>query len=126
MNYEQMSDFDINVAVLKIKLASQPGTVFHPQSECELTETKDDFVRITTQMGREQKIDFCHNPEQAWPIIAENIIAVYPQVTHPGGTGDLEHTGKWIAESLSQITVDDNNPLRAAMIVFLKMKEGQE
>ncbi|AVP40209.1 hypothetical protein KGB37_gp23 [Escherichia phage vB_EcoS Sa179lw] len=61
--------------------------------------------------------DYCSNPADAWPIIVENHIAVVPyQYTIP----QAWPTAFGVA---SKFTTEDRNPLRAAMIVFLKMNE---
>lgn len=61
--------------------------------------------------------DYCNNPSDAWPVIVENHIAVVPyQYTIPQA---------WPTAfgAASKFTTEDRNPLRAAMIVFLKMQE---
>lgn len=64
--------------------------------------------------------DYCNNPSDAWPIIVENHIAVVPyQYTVP----QAWPTAFGLA---SKFTTEDRNPLRAAMIVFLKMQETKK
>lgn len=59
--------------------------------------------------------DYCNNPADAWPIIVENRIRINP----------ILYT-KWMAEDyLEDVSSCDENPLRAAMIVFLMMQEGE-
>lgn len=63
--------------------------------------------------------DYCNNPADAWPIIIENHIAVVPyQYTIPQA---------WPTAfgAASKFTTEDRSPLRAAMIVFLKMNEDK-
>lgn len=60
--------------------------------------------------------DYCNDPAYSWPIIFENEISI--------GVNESEFGFNWIAAS----TTDDHlcnhdNPLRAAMIVYLKLKE---
>lgn len=58
--------------------------------------------------------DYCNNPADAWPIVTENRISIVA----------LE--GVWGARSCDCIDrVIDASALRAAMIVFLMMKEGE-
>ena len=84
MNYEEMSDFEINKAVSILR-----GSCF----------------------------DYCNSPSDAWPIIVENRISIVDLSTVATG---------WKAQAMY---LDDKpyavnpNPLRAAMIVFLKMKD---
>lgn len=64
----------------------------------------------------------CNNPADAWPIIVENGITLAFQ------------DGNWWADNLAYWVdgvewniggIIDKNPLRAAMIVFLMMKESK-
>lgn len=66
--------------------------------------------------------DPCNNPADAWPIIVENGITLAFQ------------DGNWWADSLAYWVdgvewniggIIDKNPLRAAMVVFLMMKESE-
>lgn len=59
--------------------------------------------------------DYCNNPADAWPIIVENRIRINP----------ILYT-KWMAEDyLEDVSSCDENPLRAAMIVFLMMQDDK-
>ncbi len=64
--------------------------------------------------------DYCNNPSDAWPIISRNLIG-----TSPDEDGVTCHFyGDWTARAFcSQICCTHKNPLRAAMIVFLMMKD---
>lgn len=63
--------------------------------------------------GLKKPFDPCNNPADAWPIIVENRIRINP----------ILYT-KWMAEDyLENVSSCDENPLRAAMIVFLMMQE---
>lgn len=68
--------------------------------------------------------NYCNNPADAWPIIVDNQISLMYE----------EAIGKWCAgkpywvdgcEWQLDIDVMEANPLRAAMIVFLIMKESE-
>lgn len=62
------------------------------------------------------RFDPCNNPADAWPIILSNKIGI-----NPGTSSD-----KWAAHYCNwDIAIADANPLRAAMVVFLMMKEGE-
>lgn len=66
--------------------------------------------------------DPCNNPADAWPIITANRIGVIPAPEH--GTWRAAH--RVIGEdSNPRHFTQDANPLRAAMIVFLMMKESE-
>lgn len=60
--------------------------------------------------------DYCNNPSDAWPIIIENKICI-----NAYGSGD-----GWSSTTDTSFFVDDDNPLRAAMICFLKMKDNEQ
>ena len=106
MNYENISDFEIAKAVLKIK-----------GIECKISggmcftkHVRNVFV----------KFDPCNKPNDAWPIIVENGISLK----------FMDAKIKYYeAHGLNKNTSDEDwhsihpNPLRAAMICFLKMKE---
>lgn len=64
--------------------------------------------------------DYCNNPADAWPIITENKISIYAM-------SETDARGKWGAEAFypSETYHFNDNPLRAAMIVFLMMKDGE-
>jgi len=100
MNYEEMSDFEINVKVhiLNGGLDNSDPTP-----------------------------NYCKNPSDAWPIILANKISLSPDIYIDEDTGRAVVTDDWEAESqikpyISHMT---NNPLRAAMIVFLRMQDSK-
>ena len=86
--------------------------------------TDDSFVYLDTD--DDSIVDYCSNPSDAWPIMAENGIATIP-------TGRLT---VWCAIHNPQIDRNNQihanileygkNPLRAAMICFLKMKDVEK
>jgi hypothetical protein len=106
MNYEELSDFEINKLVAK------------------LSKTPNDFyvgersVDRHCENGRTLKIirryDPCNNPSDAWPIIVESEMHVIPgeewMVTVGGG----------------EILSEHKNPLRAAMIVYIMMCDSDK
>jgi len=111
MNYEEMSDFEINKSVAKIEFKEFPEYVYDDSGLL-----KNDSVSIFREYGRYIGIrDYCNNPSDAWPIITENKIdfewlSVFVEAS--------DITGKHSYEDFN------NNALRACMIVFLKMKEA--
>ena len=128
MNYESMSDFEINKAV---------ATAWLP---CDYdfddkTETVD-LVGCATYLGAhgipderlEKYGEFnpCNNPADAWPIIIDNKISIeYDQsedswIAHQGDY----LIGKYVSICGYRYQYSDKNPLRAAMIVFLMMNEN--
>lgn len=102
-DYSKMSDFEINLRV------------------AEIVVDYDDISRLPyTDMAvywgdgaNWHVFNPCNNPADAWPIIVENRIRINP----------ILYT-KWMAEDyLEDVSSCDENPLRAAMIVFLMMQE---
>ena len=72
--------------------------------------------------------DPCNNPADAWPIIVENKISTMWMTAEKEwcawSGGDLEE-GCWEWENIPDYYFSGESPLRAAMIVFLMMKEGE-
>ena len=66
--------------------------------------------------------DYCNNPSDAWPIMKESLIGVTPD--EDGVT--MHFYGDWTARAhCKNLQFTDKNPLRAAMIVYLMMKEAE-
>jgi hypothetical protein len=122
MNYENMSDHEINMAVTCIVYNCHDWPVKDNNSgfyHCGVDGSCHYIVNC---------IDFCNSPNDAWPIIVENRISI----TTIGN-------GYWNADLITSIEewgededfvcsssgyYQHKNPLRAAMIFFLKMKES--
>lgn len=71
-------------------------------------------------MAVNKDTDYCNNPSDAWPIILSNLIALKPVKLYVGGH-------RWFASKGDGdfgLKFADDNPLRAAMIVYLMMKES--
>lgn len=114
-DYASMSDFEINKAV-----AVATG---HYHDDCDIAKIGSSLVGVEwdDDTGYATKaFDFCNNPADAWPIITENKISIYAM-------SETDARGKWGAEAFypSEAYHFNDNPLRAAMIVFLMMKEGE-
>ncbi|MBH3259960.1 DUF2591 family protein [Serratia marcescens] len=102
MDYSKMSDLDINVLVGEIQGFAN---------------------KIAALNGMR---DYCNNPADAWPIIVENGISLY----HDNGNWQAEMNyyapvGAFGTDEACSKFVDDKKPLRAAMIVFLMMKDAE-
>jgi len=101
-DYSKMSDFEINAAVATAKFGNW--------------RADDDICRRITS----KCIDYCNNPADAWPIIVANEIGVVPSKSSNTYAWDLR------GGMLKGIKHVDDNPLRAAMIVFLMMKDAEK
>ncbi len=114
MNYEEMSDFEINKQVA-INRGGYQGHVEHMQHGVKESDRASHGLLFTER-------DYCNNPSDAWPIVSRNLIGVSPD--EDGVT--CHFYGDWTARAFcSQIFCTQKNPLRAAMIVFLMMRDEQ-
>ena len=111
MNYEDMSDFEINVRVAE----HLPLRIHENQSasvKCKPSGVLCDDLIETYEFNP------CNSPSDTWPIIVDNKIAIAPAKAT---------AGMWFGSSAdgSLCAPMDSNPLRAAMIVFLIMNDGE-
>lgn len=116
MNYADMTDFEINKAVAKdlgaIIAKSSFGTAYF----------KPDFsVSELSPGGPADKFNPCNSWADAGPIIQGNYLSIECDdmfdVPMP--------SSYWKAYNPKGNHYTDENPLRAAMIVFLMMQEGE-
>ena len=108
-DYSKMSDFEINKAVaacLGVEVQEWNGKIFGG--------VERSIDNVTSVVGA---IDYCNNPSDAWPIINIERIGVYPS--------EGPDFMPWIAAK-NALSVTDKNPLRAAMIVYLMMKDEEK
>ncbi|CAB5602023.1 Protein of uncharacterised function (DUF2591) [Providencia rettgeri] len=75
------------------------------------------YFRSGSGKGLCRDYDPCNNPSDAMPIIIENKLTLSPRYD----------SDEWISESLfyHDIYSVNKNPLRAAMEVFLMMKDAE-
>ena len=117
MNYEEMSDFEINAAVTCIVHNCQ-GWEFNWTNSCFFHCGVDGSGYFSQSI-----INYCNNPSDAWPIIVENGISLVwmnAEVSYYEAHGINEEI--WDEDWQSQ----HPNALRAAMICFLKMKDAEK
>lgn len=123
--YSKLSDFEINKRVamaLNIDMhffISESEDSFDsevlPSEMGPIWQTSADMV-LKYSPSNGNCFNPCNNPSDAWPIIVENRIRINP----------ILYT-KWMAEDyLEDVSSCHENPLRAAMIVFLMMQEKKE
>ncbi|AUR87859.1 NinX [Vibrio phage 1.105.O._10N.286.49.B4] len=111
MNYEDMSDFEINKAVAR----------HLPIDWCWMDST------VYLDIDHTEVFDPCNAWKDAGPIIIDNDIEL--SIGRHGGfkTGSYISRGLWEREgneNYANIISFNKNPLRAAMICFLKMKDA--
>lgn len=105
-NYEDMSDFEINKRVFKTIVGAKP--LGYPHNA--------DGRSVGNEVnGNYRWFDYCNNPSDAWPIIVDNEISINRWALSDG----------WGADRFGHFDTRDDKPLRAAMIVFLKMNEDK-
>lgn len=115
MNYENMSDLEIAARVLYARKI--PHKIEH--KTCFIDRGYEDGACVYTAF------DPCSNPRDAFPIIFENRISIAVSV---GGKWKAYGWPKWFDKNGAppKIEVTHENPLIAAMIVFLMMKDAEK
>lgn len=102
-DYLAMTDFEINKRVLKLHLGMEPLCHAHDADGRSVSNKVFHWY------------DFCNNPSDAWGVIFKNKISI-----------DSWHdSDEWTADR-GPIYASGENPLRAAMIVFLMMKDAEK
>lgn len=95
MDYSQLSDFEINNLVLNKVSNGKPEEWLEPYASFEP----------------------CNKAEDAWPIIERNRIGVMPS--------EMKTQELWLSTSGKGSYAYHENPLRAAMIVYLMMQDAK-
>lgn len=117
-DYASMSDFEINSAVHNALLDKPYELTFHGGGKITWKDKDSGGVIETGIVGYTKNglHDYCNNPADAWPIIEQNKISL-----------TYHHSrGHWSAIFNHENISMHGSPLRAAMIVFLMMKEGEK
>ncbi len=124
MDYSKLSDKEINGLVMD---AISDGNQAHRGVNGSAIELLHQIntVEFGEHVEREEvyaKFDPCNNPADAWPIIVDKQISLISRCANGEWKAQL-HLGKDdIFDSYASCW--DNNPLRAAMIVFLMMQDS--
>jgi len=105
MDYSKLSDFEINLQVNRAL-----GMKHYPNKEKQIVEVFGDVVIF----------DPCNNPADAWPIIVENNISLI--LDNPSSKMATSNCVGWYSDEEPPIHASNQNPLRAAMTVFLMMQ----
>lgn len=112
MNYDQMSDFEINRAVAGY-LGLDAGKALDPRDY--------DLGEWLNMPSRPTPLDYCNNPADAWPIITEHGISL--SAWQNGKDWTAWFAGKSMEYCAPEFSHASDNPLRSAMIIYLMMKE---
>ncbi|MDM1814931.1 DUF2591 domain-containing protein [Serratia ureilytica] len=126
IDYSKMSDFEINKAVAEKLYKDKPSLIVQRDVPSRPA------VTVFCDIGDGEIVsilcaDYCNNPADAWPIVVEHGISLY----HYYGNWQAEMTydapvGAFGTDETCSKFVDDKKPLRAAMIVFLMMKDAEK
>ena len=117
MDYSQLSDFEINKRV-----AICCG--FAPE-DCEIAKLGTSIVGVEwdDETGYAIKtVDYCKSPSDAWPIITENNISII--LDNPSMPCATDNARDLFDDAGPNVGVAYDNPLRAAMIVFLMIQDA--
>lgn len=131
MNYEEMSDFEINKLVVDKHLH-----LFVNEAKSRRRLDSDVWVFDSEGLLRNTNYNPCNNPSDAWPIIFDSGMSIWQVTESDREIGMSYATGDWGAYCVMQVDGEgninsdgfealDSNPLRAAMICFLKMKDAE-
>lgn len=116
MNYTKMTDFEINKAVLKLSIPYE--------DICELEQIGHGQSVAWGDGYNWYNYDPCNSWADAGPIIEKHLICLAADVF-----AEPQDGGKWVAQPAygwNSERVRSDNPLRAAMIVFLMMQEKSD
>ncbi|AMO81095.1 phage protein NinX family protein [Obesumbacterium proteus] len=138
-DYSKMSDFEINC-----KVANALGMTKHfffldaedefdddiePSERGPIWQTREHFVN-GYRPSNGNPFNPCNNPSDAWLIICESLISISPHYKFTDESEEyIAHSNEWVADNVmsdgKSFRYKDINPLRAAMIVYLMMKESE-
>ncbi|EEU9523908.1 DUF2591 domain-containing protein [Escherichia coli] len=123
MDYSQLSDFEINVAVFEAIHNGSPDYKEGENGDMVFVSFEGDIVNGDAVEVEVERGSFnpCANPADAEPIIVENRIGIIPAPEN--GLWKAAHR-KVGSDSTPYHMTQDENPLRAAMIVFLMMQDA--
>lgn len=126
-DYAIMSDFEINAEVFEALHGGAPdykegdgGAMILISYEWYVVG--GDAVEMEVERGL---FNPCNNPADAWPIIVSSRISIMFDGTDPQYEGGHHEWCDAISPSQKFGIQHQYNPLRAAMTVFLMMKEGE-
>lgn len=118
MDYSQLSDFEINKRVsvaagLNVNMSFDVDEAY-ARGPIWTAPSGNFYAGIKSSKGN--PFDPCNNPADAWPIITEAKISLL-------SVDCIDGSSSWLAKSKVCPSRGDSNPLRAAMIVFLMIKD---
>ena len=128
MNYEEMSDNQIAMAVAMtiegVGFDDDVNPLFAVDCFCIGKAKGRGCHVIWADRDRSEYFDPCSNPSDAWPIIVENKIDLAHTVSGDANCAVFKVDKRGLYREF--YTTTSKNPLRAAMICFLKMKDSEK
>ncbi|EOW5682418.1 phage protein NinX family protein [Escherichia coli O187:H4] len=124
MDYSQLSDFEINVAVFEAIHHGSPDYKEGENGDMVFVSFEGDIVNGDAVEVEVERGSFnpCANPADAWPIITENNISII--LDNPSMPCATDNARDLFDDAGPNVGVAYDNPLRAAMIVFLMMQDA--
>ncbi|ENJ6243903.1 DUF2591 family protein [Escherichia coli] len=124
MDYSQLSDFEINVAVFEAIHNGSPDYKEGENGEMVFISFEGDIVNGDAVEVEVERGSFnpCANQADAWPIITENNISII--LDNPSMPCATDNARDLFDDAGPNVGVAYDNPLRAAMIVFLMMQDA--
>lgn len=112
MNYEEMSDNEINELVADL-MGGYAGNVYGSDTAVKVSDKHTGGLFY-------MEVDYCNSPLDSWPIITKNNITLFSPDYNKGNSdwrAEIYDSNEGIFDFI------DKNPLRAAMIAFLMLQE---
>ncbi|EME7283536.1 DUF2591 family protein [Escherichia coli] len=124
MDYSQLSDFEINVAVFEAIHNGSPDYKEGENGDMVFVSFEGDIVNGDAVEVEVERGSFnpCVNSADAWPIITENNISII--LDNPSMPCATDNARDLFDDAGPNVGVAYDNPLRAAMIVFLMMQDA--
>lgn len=117
MDYSKMSDFEVNRRVaICVRPEIKNWTCYDVSGRACFVVNENTPKRV--QLG----FSFISDPADAWPIILENNISMI--LDNPSSAMATNNCVGWYSDEEPPVHTSNQNPLRAAMIVFLLMQES--
>lgn len=119
VEYGTLTDFQINLLIAEHVYNRKVEPEDFDAPDVPYLYHRDERVYVfidEPESGSWRQYDPCNNPVDAWPLILKEGISLLSVVTLAGHRSWLAKTGRCPSRG-------DKNPLRAAMIVFLMLKE---
>lgn len=106
--YTELSDFEINLLVAQSVL---------PETQYDVIKQTMDIIQFLVDGSFGYRFfDPCNNPSDAMPIVFESGISLI---------SDWNEVGVWGATNQPWYSSENKNPLRAAMEVYLMIKDAE-